>query len=906
MSDSRLAWSERQRITVPGPVPDHIPRPELIERIAPTDHGIVVLNAPGGFGKTALLAECCRELQAECRSVAWLRVDRGDDRETVEAYLALAMRRTGIADVPDPLDLQAWNATGEHLGAMLHAVEHHDTPCVLAIDDLDRLTDTDAINALGRLMRHAPPNLHFAVACRELPTSLDISEQVLAGRAELVGVDELRFSKPEINGFFHRSLSRTQLASLTEESAGWPVALHIFRHVRSSRARGQAEVFRDVLGNWLETRLWQGKSTAERDFLLDIGLFDRLDPELIDEVLGGNDMRHRLAAMRDLAGLIERDDEGLGHLHKMVREHCIRRRYRESPERFRSIHRRAARALARRGETVDAMRHAAQAGDAHIIGEILEGAGGLRFWLLEGPPGLADADPYLSHEVIDRHPRLALARCVLLLVGDRVEEAKRVYDLAADSTGGFTRNPTGDDCDIRIDHCLTQAIVQLYGCRPLDDRGRTIDGSQRSAATDTRSADAEPTATDLAAMAQDDGLDSPTRSALEFGLCIAENQRARFDAASEHARRSRRSPGSGCSPYLDMHIDFELGSAAMAQGLVEQAATWYARGLKTARANYPHDAAPVAVGHALLRELALERNKLSHAASASQRIRDTFQRPGNTFAAHAAESAVLSELAAHMAGEATALESLAQMWEYARRTNRVTLARYLSALRVSLLAAAGDEVQAELTWSSEGLPARANDCLAVPDWREMEALCCARLRLFAAREAFEPGREFARALLRTAKSRRLVRMTMRGLAIAMSLEEAAGNADAACGHLGEFLRLYAASDYARPLAREGENGRVVLNRLRDSTTDDAVKSAAESLLGSIGAATQKQSAVAAFSAREMQVLGYLADSRDKQIAERLRISHDGVRYHVRRIFAKLGARNRHDAVYRARAIGLIP
>ena len=99
---------------------------------------------------------------------------------------------------------------------------------------------------------------------------------------------------------------------------------------------------------------------------------------------------------------------------------------------------------------------------------------------------------------------------------------------------------------------------------------------------------------------------------------------------------------------------------------------------------------------------------------------------------------------------------------------------------------------------------------------------------------------------------------------------------------------------------------MVLNRLRDSTTDDALKSAAESLLESIGAATQKQSAVAAFSAREMQVLGYLADSRDKQIAERLRISHDGVRYHVRRIFAKLGARNRHDAVYRARAIGLIP
>ena len=236
------------------------------------------------------------------------------------------MRASGIVDAPDLLDPNAWNAIDERLGAILQAVEHHDAPCVLALDDLDRLADADAIDALGLLIRHAPPNLHFAVACRELPTSLDISERVLTGRAKMVDVDELRFSKPEINGFFHRSLSRTQLASLTEESAGWPVALRIFRHVRSSRARGQAEAFRDVLGNWLETRLWQDKSTAERDFLLDIGLFDRLDPELIDEVLGGNDMRHRLDAMRDLAGLIEHDDDGVGQLHKMVREHCVTRR----------------------------------------------------------------------------------------------------------------------------------------------------------------------------------------------------------------------------------------------------------------------------------------------------------------------------------------------------------------------------------------------------------------------------------------------------------------------------------------------------------------------------------------------------------------------------------------------------
>ena len=754
------------------------------------------------------------------------------------------------------------------------------------------------------MLRRAPPNLHFAVACRELPTALDIAEQVLAGRGEILSADELRFSKAEVAEFFQRRLSRDQLASLTRESAGWPIALRIYRNEKSSATPGQAQACHDVLGNWLESRLWHGIRADDRDFLLDIGLFDRIDPELIDEALDGSHSRHRLETMRDLAGLIETDDDGFARLHKMVREHCVRQRYRESPERFRSIHRRAATALVRRGETVDAIRHAAQVGDAHTIGGILEDAGGLRFWLLNGPPAVADTDPYLTHEVVDQHPRLGLARCGLLLLGDQIEEAKRVYDRAAANTDGFTRNPTGDDDDIRIDHCLTQAMALLLGCRPLANRrGSAEAGARESTDPAGCSCSGEPVGKDLESLVQDDGLDPRTRCALEFGLCIVDNQHARFDEAYEHARRSR-SVSDDSHPYIDMHLDFELGGMAMAQGQVEQATTFYARGLKTARANHPADSTPVAIGNALLRELDLERNRLSRAVAASLCTRGTFLRSGNTFASHAAESAIFAELTRQMVGETIALESLAETSEYARRTNRVTLARYLSALRVSLLASAGHVAEAERTWSNDGLPTDSNDCLAVQNWREMEALACARLRLYATQGAFEPGREFARELLRSAQSRRLVRTTMRGLAITMSLEQSAGDADAACARLGEFLRLYATSDYARPIVREGESARAALDRLRDSTTDDALKASADRLLESIGAAAQ-ESVVTTFSARELEVLGYLADWRDNQIAAKLRITHDGVRYHIRRIFAKLGVHNRHEAVQRARAIGLL-
>src|SRR3954468_15359477 len=60
------------------------------------------------------------------------------------------------------------------------------------------------------------------------------------------------------------------------------------------------------------------------------------------------------------------------------------------------------------------------------------------------------------------------------------------------------------------------------------------------------------------------------------------------------------------------------------------------------------------------------------------------------------------------------------------------------------------------------------------------------------------------------------------------------------------------------------------------------------------------------TAREVQVLELLAEGLpNKAIADRLRISDQTVKFHVSSISAKLGARNRTDAVRRAVRRGLI-
>jgi DNA-binding CsgD family transcriptional regulator len=60
------------------------------------------------------------------------------------------------------------------------------------------------------------------------------------------------------------------------------------------------------------------------------------------------------------------------------------------------------------------------------------------------------------------------------------------------------------------------------------------------------------------------------------------------------------------------------------------------------------------------------------------------------------------------------------------------------------------------------------------------------------------------------------------------------------------------------------------------------------------------------SEREFEVLGLLAAGRsNKQIARQLEISPNTVKTHVARLFEKLGARRRTEAIGKARELGLV-
>ena len=892
---SPLPWLRLQKIALPAPVAGYVDRAKLIARAMPVRRRLTVLQAPGGFGKTTLLAAVCRRLREKGVPAAWVSVDELDEPAILDTYIACACRSAVAGVVAGPETL-ATPVLGEEARSIygrtrvaMRQIANLDGPFVLVFDELERLESPGSAAFLDFLLQHGPPNMHLALSCRRLPDGVNIAGTVLDGHAAIMSAEELRFSKSEVRAFFDGGLSRPQLAAMMSESAGWPFALRVSRNEMRHGRRSNARESQEFVENWVESRLFAGLGAEDREFLLDIGLCEWMDAALLDEVLERNDSRRRIDTMPILVGLLDRVRDGdmdRWRLHPLIRDHCARRRYRDTPQRFRFIHRRIAQALERRGQTVSAMHHAVEAGEPALAGDILERAGGVRMCLREGSVRFQAADRLLSDDVIATRPRLALVRCMALVRSGRMKEATDIYRSVAETgnLGSLEPDASEAEFELAVDNCVVREIVFWYG------------GERKSAWMQMQ-------IRDLALIETSSRVDPTLRGYLEYGLCVDYAAVAEFRTALEWATRARRSFDG--NPYMRAYVAIVEGRIAMAQGRAKDAEANFGRAARMARRHYPHEGALKAICQGGLQELALECNRVAPGTGWTS-VPEALM-TGVSINALAGASGVVIELKMQDEGVESAIAAADELLDHVRTTMGVpVMTCCLSALRVSLLARAGRLHDAEEAWTSAELPQKPADCLdlTVWTWLEMEALSCARLRLMIGSGRFEEGRAFADELRKLATARGLTRTLMRALVLSMVLEHCAGEERAAARHLEAYLRACADTPYAGPLVRERAACAQILGAFLDSAVDSNSRETARSLLAAMELVDDPRQPL--LTVREMEVLQRLELEPDKRIAASLNLSAYGVRYRIRKVFTKLGVRNRADAVRRAREMGLLP
>ena len=587
--------------------------------------------------------------------------------------------------------------------------------------------------------------------------------------------------------------------------------------------------------------------------------------------------------MADLAGLIEQvggRDSKVRRLHPLLREHCANQRLQEDPERTGTVHRRTAGALARRGMTVMAMRHAVEGGDPFLAGRILERAGGVRLWIHQGVTQLQAAHRLLDEAVISESPRLKLLSSAVLVLSGKPLEGRALYRQCVH------RDLNGKRAEHFEEELIVRGCMALYAGEPM--------GSDWMQAFRQ----------DLAQLEGSSSRDPLTRGHIEYTFGVLHFQQGEFGRTVE--RLALASDLLAGDRNVALYGELMRGQIEFLRGRAPAAEPHFRKSQRIARTHQSHDPVAVASVRIAMKEMALECDPAS-APTEHPGLRRALMTIGvpYSFFATAANVLVDSGLLAGRIDRTLALAD--EVLRHLRRVGLTSCARLMAGLRVSLLSRLGRTQDADRAYRQEELPEDPAGCvdLATQNLREMEAVSEARVRLLAAQGQFGDARSLLSKLRSLAADRRFRRLEMRVLALSVMVERQAGRAEASLHGLREYLDLFAGSPFAWPLVREWTTCAEPVRRFLELNPESPHEQAARSLLAAMRHMGGGPGSEPALSEREREVLSLLPGRRVKEVAASLGLSVHGVRFHLRKLFTKLQVSNQAQLLRRARELGLL-
>lgn len=421
-------------------------RIDLVERAhligvmnALTAARLTLLIAPAGFGKTTIMAQWSDAAKAAGGLIAWLTLDE-DDAEPRQflSGLVFALSQSGV-DLAG-LVVQAEqglveSSVGACLDLIVDGLGKDGRRCFLILDDYHRCACPALDKILIRLAQMLPSNARLVVSARVRP-QIGVPQLLASGFASELSADALRLTEDESRRLLDTEMSDAEFATVFDHTEGWPVALQLARLVLQANKGVSASVRQltsrgSHLSTYLADQVLGALSPEVVDFLLETSILERFNAELTDAVRGRNDSWSFMDQLEPLQSLITplEDDDVWYRYHHLFAEYLRHLLSRRRPGDVARLHDRASRAFEGQGLLVEAVRHAAAAGDFTRCAELIEGAGAWRMVLYAGKSQLAGALRLLPDTHRRAHPRLLAAEAYLKLKDGDLTGARATFEL---------------------------------------------------------------------------------------------------------------------------------------------------------------------------------------------------------------------------------------------------------------------------------------------------------------------------------------------------------------------------------------------------------------------------------------------------------------------------------------------
>lgn len=416
---------------------------------------LFLFSAPAGYGKTtALIALAQAYLEQEDHCIAWLPLSSEDNdsrfffRRLAQAlhevnplignelsrYLQQNVARMPIASMVDSL---------------LNDLNIDLQPMLLVLDDLHLINNQDVLDAIGRLLNYAPSGIKVAIGARSQP-SMGVATLRAKGLMIDVGLKEMQLSTEEIRAYFTNRgmiIDDRLLTELYEKTEGWMAGVHLgYLWLQQNQGNG-AQVFfsnkgREALGRYLLNTVFEHLPEPMQQNLLLMSGATQLNASLVETLTGGRDGQALLEELEKAQlFLLPMDHERHWfRFHALFADFLHGYLSKQNPDRLRQQYRKACLWFAENQMPLLAVDHASLAGDAEMLGTLLNRFGLnmlnngqltlVRRWL-----------PMLPSEIIQRYPILTLAETWLKALDMNLLEAGQVIDELT-STWARKRDPS--------------------------------------------------------------------------------------------------------------------------------------------------------------------------------------------------------------------------------------------------------------------------------------------------------------------------------------------------------------------------------------------------------------------------------------------------------------------------------
>lgn len=832
-------------------------------------------TAPPGFGKTIALTQWFESSRARGTRTAWVSVESADTPEMLATYLAFACQVAGL-DLSQT-DLLKRTDRNLPLSLMVHTllscIERSACPWLLIVDDAERASRAVVCEIFDSLARLLPANLTVAFGSRD-PALLDLWDLQQRGLVLLINAEPLRLSRDEIRELWGRSASDSQIRAVELRSEGWPALITLMIEQGSNLkfdATAAPSIGTTAATTFFESRLLARLEPALRDLLFRLSLLERFALRLAMRLTGAPDLEQRLAQLITL-GIVTRTTGAEGvefAIHSLLRSYLATRFTAEHPIDAQDCHRVAAQEYLALGQPVSAVRHAAACGSEEFLADIVEATDPLLLGVRGGFPQLRQIVRLVPPGLVRRRARIGYACVASLIKAGRLKDAKSLFrDLDAQL----------DDCGklgpsvVFFERAICHSLLAVYKGTPITEH-------------------------DIEAIEQ---FVAATPSLAPMVLSLAETVRSfvhaqsgQFSKAKDSAKSVIAHAREGDSPYAAFFMYCDLGMITGVEGDVARASKFFAEGDEACRSTVRLDERLAAIRDAF--RLELEHEISPRDGRSSARLKNICIRLptlegwldvyGSAFRTYSERLFLGGDLQG-------ALAILSAGIDHLREQEIEGIPEVLAAQRVLLLALADEVPTARAEFAAIGSADLSWPLLAQRPWRTAEVLVEAAASLDLAAAEFRSEAILAWAIERAAATGNVrSEIRFRRLRALVVPSHVKGTEDEAANR-ERLALLEARSGFARSREVYAMSSRAVLpgKRLARMNARRAEPAPHPDYL----------------SAREREIIVRLEQGfSDKRIAIELGITAHGVRYHLKRIYAKLHARDRTEARQKAAQLGLL-